>query len=86
MDPETKTIILALLSIIISLFAIYFKEYQIIIISSFSITIVGYILFTYLRKIEKNEKEIQELRKSLKRTEDLIELKTEIKFLKNKLR
>jgi len=86
MDSETKTIILTLLSILISLFAIYFNEYKLIILIFFVISTIGYILFSYLKKIEKNEKEINNLKQAFKRTEDLIELRAEIKFLKEKIK
>jgi len=86
MDSETKTIIISLISIGISLIAIYFKDQRIIIITIYSITLVSYILFTYLTKIEEHEKQINNIKKALKRTDDLIDLKADIKFIKKELR
>lgn len=84
MESEIKATLLGLTSILISLFALYFEEYRVLIISLYSVTLVGYILFAYLSKIEKHETLIKELEKSFKRAEDLIKIKADIESLKRK--
>ena len=86
MEADVKATILGLVSIAISLFAVHFEEYRIIIISLYSIALVGYILFSYLNKIEEHEKEIEELKESFKRTESLISIKADIENLKTKIK
>ena len=86
MRSEINAIILAILTTAISLFALYYPKFRILIIILSSITFVAYILFLYLNKIEENKKEIKELKKSFKRAEDLIEIRSEIKLIKDKLR
>jgi len=85
MEADVKATILGLVSIAISLIAIYFEEYRIIIISIYAIFLVGYFLFTYLSRVEEIEKKIIELEKSFKRSEDLINIKTDIKFIKKEV-
>jgi len=82
MEADIKATILGLISIIISLFVLFFEEYRILIISLASITLVSYILFSYLNKIEEHEKEISSLKKSFKRAEDLINIRVDIENLK----
>jgi hypothetical protein len=82
MEADVKATILGLISAGIGLFAIYFEEYRVIIISLYSIILVGYILFTYLSKIEEHENKIKELEKSFKRAEDLIKVRADIESLK----
>lgn len=84
MEPDTKATILGLISVLISLFALYFEEYRVLIISLYSIILVGYVLFTYLSKIEKHEIKIKELEKSFKRAEDLIKMNADIESLKRR--
>lgn len=86
MESEIKAIILAIITTTISLFALYYPEYRILIISLASITFVGYILFLYLNKIEEHESQIKELRKSFKRAEELIKLRADIESLKRRIR
>ena len=85
MQPEIKATILSLISIIISLFAIYFKEYRILIISIASITLVSYILTTYINQTEKHNKKIIQLEESFKRVEDLIKIRANIEYLKKRI-
>jgi len=85
-ESEIKAIILAIITTTISLFALYYPEYRILIISLASITFVGYILFLYLNKIEEHESQIKELRKSFKRAEELIKLRADIESLKRRIR
>lgn len=82
MKSDINAIILTLMSIIISLFALYFQEYRIIVISLSLITFAGYILLIYITKVENNEKQILELKKNLKRMEDLTNIRADIKYLK----
>ena len=86
MEADVKATILGLVSIIISLFALYFEEHRITIISLYSITLVGYILFTYLSKIEKHENKIIELEKSFKRTEYLIGIWADFESLRKEIK
>ncbi|MFC1682463.1 hypothetical protein ACFL0X_02515 [Nanoarchaeota archaeon] len=82
MEADIKATFIGLISIAISLFAIYFEENRIIILSPYPITLVGYFLFTYLNRIEKHEDKIKQLEESFKRIEDLTEIRAEIKNLK----
>jgi hypothetical protein len=86
MNPELNTIILGLITTTISLFTLYYPEYRILILMIASISFIGYILFTYLNRIEKHENEIKRLKESLKRTEDLIEIRAEIKSIQKRLK
>jgi len=84
MKTDIQANLIGLISVLISLFAIYFPDYQIIILSLYTITLVGYILFVYISRIEEHEKEIIKLKESFKRAEDLIDIKAEIKSLGRK--
>ena len=84
MKTDIQANLIGLISVLISLFAIYFPDYQIIILSLYTITLVGYILFVYISRIEEHEKEIIKLKESFKKAEDLIDIKAEIKSLGRK--
>jgi len=84
MEADIKATVLALLTIGISLFTLYYRKYQLIIIGVYFGVLIIYFLFVYLNKIEEHDREISELKKLLKRTDDLIDLRADIKFLKNK--
>ncbi len=83
MESEVKATILGL-SLIVSLLALYFEEYRTLIISLSSVVLVGYILYSYLSKIERNEGRIEELEKSFKRSEGLIKIRADIESLKRR--
>lgn len=51
-----------------------------------SIAFGAYILFIYLSKIEEHKNQIDELKKSFKRAEDLIDIRAEIKSLSERLK
>ncbi len=83
MESEVKATILGL-SLIVSLLALYFEEYRTLIISLSSVVLVGYILYSYLSKIERDEGRIEELEKSFKRSEGLIKIRADIESLKRR--
>ena len=66
-----------------SLFSLYYPEFRILIISLASIIFVGIILLIYIKRTENNGNEIKDLKKSLKRAEDLIEIRADVKNLKD---
>jgi len=84
MEQDIKATIIGLLSTAIGLVAVHFAEYRIIIISLYSIALVGYFLLIYINKIEAVEEKIKELEKSFKRAEDLITIRADIETLKRK--
>jgi len=86
MNPEVKTTIISLISVAISLFALYFEEYRILILLIYSITLISYILLSYLNKIEEHEKEINKLKESFKRAEELVDIRADIKSLKRSIK
>ena len=86
MRSEINAILLAMITTIIGLISIYYPNYRNQILIFASITFIGYILFIYLSRIQENQKEISELKKVLKRSEDLIELRGELESLKKEVR
>jgi hypothetical protein len=82
MESDIKATILGLISISVSLIAIFFEEYRNMIMISYAIALVGYFLFTYLSRIEEIEKKLNGLEKSFKRSGDLIKIKADIESLK----
>ena len=85
MRTDIKATILSLISVAVSLLALNFEEQRIAILILYSITLVGYFLFTYLARIDEHEKQINDLKESFKRAEDLIIIRTDIEDLKRML-
>jgi hypothetical protein len=85
MKSDLNAIILTIITTLISLISLYAPEYRLLIISSTIVTFVSYILFIYVTKIEEQDKKIEELRKILKRNEDLIMIRADIESLKRGL-
>ena len=86
MRSDINTIILTMITTGVGLFTLYFPENRSETLILSTITLVGYLLFIYISKIEQLEKEILELKKVLKRTDDLIEIRADIKNLKRGLK
>lgn len=78
MDTEQKTIVLALVSIIVGIAALISPEYRPYIISLFPLLIIYYFLTSYFNKIEENILEIKKLKEKLIISERLSKLEAKI--------
>lgn len=86
MSQEIRATILGLITTIIGFIAIYYPEQRMLIISLYLTAFVGYIIYSYLNRIEEHDKKINELEKSFKISEDLIQLRVNIENLKRGLK
>ena len=78
-------IVLSVTSIAIGLIGIISEQYRVLIISIFSVFLVGYSLLILYAKVESNTKEVRKLNEKIKIYESMIDIKAKIKSLEREV-
>ncbi|MBI2106673.1 hypothetical protein HYT57_01700 [Candidatus Woesearchaeota archaeon] len=85
-NQDIWSIILSIASIGIGVIAIVNEKDRVLIISLFSLFITGYFLYNMYTKIDNHSEDIRKINEKLKIHEQLIEIKADIRVLKEKIK
>ena len=78
MKTEQTSLLIGIASIIIGIAALVNEEYRMYIVSLYPLFLIVYLFSSYINKIEKNEKEIEEIKRKLKIGERLNRLELKV--------
>lgn len=81
-QTNITTIVFSVISIAIGLIVIVNEEYRFLIISTFSLFIAGFFLYSIYARVDKNSENVKKINEKLKIHKELIDIKANIEKLK----